>query len=192
MNWGKRRPGKRSGRFLLLALPLLAILAGGVVYRYGYLRVQSELSDLKEAQARKMDLLRKEITLISRSAQLEQEERALAEERKAEEARFIDGATAPLAAAAMQQLVKDLVVKKGGAVLAENVEKPENEGALTVVSETLDSTYPDIRVFLDAVSALETQASCLSLREIDVRVKNPADPRDLTVRMKISALSKGT
>ena len=54
MEWRKGRLSRNSGRLLLLALPLIAMLGGGVVYRYGYLRVRAELSDIEEAQAQKI------------------------------------------------------------------------------------------------------------------------------------------
>ncbi len=189
MEWRKGRLSRNSGRLLLLALPLIAMLGGGVVYRYGYLRVRAELSDIEEAQAQKIQILQKQVTLISKKSQLEQEQRALWEARRAEGTKFIDGTTAAMAAASMQQMVKGVITGKGGAVLAENVERPEDAAGFTIISETLDSSYPDIKAFLDTICALETQAPCLSIREVDVRVKNSTDPRDLAVRLRISALT---
>lgn len=189
MEWRKGRLTRSSGKLLLIALPFMVMLAGGVVYQYGYLRVRGELSDMGEAQARKMEILQKQIALISKKSELEQEQRALGEARRAEGTKFIDGATAPLAIASMQQMVKGIITEKGGAVLAETPERPEGAGGFTIISETLDSSYPDIKAFLDTVCALETQAPYLSVREIDVRVKNSTDPRDLAVRLRVSALT---
>jgi hypothetical protein len=175
----------------LLTLPFIAILIGGVVYRYVYLNVRAELSEMREAQDQKMKILRKQLTLISRKSQMESERQALGEERKAEGTGFIGGATAALAAANMQQLVKGIIVGKGGAVLAETLEKPEDEQGFTVVSETLDITFADIRAFVDAVCALEAETTYIGLKELDVRVKNSVDPRELAVRLKVSALTDG-
>jgi len=193
MEWRKGKLGRssKSGRFLLLGLPLIAVLICGVVYQYGYVRVRAELSEMREMQDQKMKVLQRQIALISRKSRLEQEQRALGAERKAEGTKFIDGATAALAGASMQQLVKGIIAGKGGAVLGENVGKPEDAGGFTIISETLDSSFPDIKTFFDAVFALETQAPYIGVREIEVRVKNSIDPRDFAVRMKISALTSG-
>ena len=161
----KGRWGKSGSSFLLLALPLITVLAGGVIYRYGYMGIQSQASEIREAQAQKMNTLRRQIALISKRGYLEREQRTLAEERIAEEKRFIDGATVTLAQSSLQQLVKGIIVGKGGAVSAENIGKPQDTGEVTIISETLDSTYPDIKAFLDAICALETETPYMSVGE---------------------------
>jgi hypothetical protein len=180
---------RRSGRFLLLALLLMSILAGVALYRYGYMRVRTELSDVREEQALKLKMLQKQVSLISRKARMEEERTTLLEERRAEAPGLVEGATAAAAESTMQQMVKAAITAKGGTVTAENVGRPEDAVGHILLNETVDAVFPDVKSLLDAVCALETQAPYLALREIDVRVKNSADPKDLTARLKISGLS---
>jgi len=54
-----------KSKWLLPAILILVVLAGGVVYEYGYLRIQEDVSGIKEEQAAKIKTLKKTLAIIS-------------------------------------------------------------------------------------------------------------------------------
>ena len=84
-----------------MTLPLMIILLGIFAYKYGFLQVRADLSNLKEEQAVKGRLLERYVTLISEKPALEKKMAALKEERKADDSKLIEGQTPSLAAATL-------------------------------------------------------------------------------------------
>jgi hypothetical protein len=181
----------KKSNLLPIAIPLLLFLLGAVVYQYGYLRVQRELTEMEETASVKLKALKKYMTLIADRPTLEKSLSALRELRKMENAKIIEGQTAPLAAATLQHTVKEVIMSRGGSIASERVEKPENAGDFKMITVTIDAILPDTRALGDTLLAIEMQTPYLVVRELDARIRNFKEPRDLTVRLKVSGLMGG-
>ena len=141
----------RRSNILLIAIPLIIILLGAVVYQYGYLRVQAELTEMEDAASVKLKTLTRYMTLIADRPSLEKKLTALREVRKTENAKMIEGQTAPLAAATLQNTVKEVITSRGGSIASERVEKPENAGNFKMITVTIDAILPDTRALGDTL-----------------------------------------
>jgi hypothetical protein len=182
---------KRNSNILWVAIPLMIVLSGAVVYRYGYLKVQAVSNEMEIAESVKSKTLRNYIALIADKPRLEAQLTALKEGRKADNAKMIEEQTAPLAAAALQSAVKEIITSRGGSISSERVEKPEDAGNFKIVTVSMDAIVPDIRALGDALHAIETQTPYFVVREMDARIRNFKEPRDLTMKLKVSGLTEG-
>ncbi|MDA8125425.1 MAG: type II secretion system protein GspM [Deltaproteobacteria bacterium] len=182
---------KKNGNLLWIAVPVLIVLLGAVVYQYGFLRVRAELSEMEETVAVKSKLLGKYMALIADKPRIEQALTAVKETRKAQNAKMIEGQTASVAAAALQSMVKEIILSRGGNITSERVEKPEDAGKFKMITVTIDAVLPDTRLLGDTLYTIETQTPYLVVRELDVRIRNFKEPRDLTVKLKVSGLTGG-
>jgi len=169
----------------------MAILLGLLIYQYGYLRIQSSIASIKDEQAIKTKTLEKYITLISEKPQLEKKLTSLKEMRKAEDSKLITGQTPSLSAAQLQDIVKGIITGRGGIISSERIGKPEDLGKFKVISVTVDATIPDSRALSDILYSIETRTPYLIVKELDARVLNYRDPRELLVKLDISAITAG-
>jgi len=175
----------------MIAIPLMIILAGAVVYEYGYLKVRQELNDLRGTVSEKSKILSKYKALIAEKPLLESTLAASRETRKIENTRLIEGQTPSIAAASLQNVIKGMITSRGGTIASDRVEKPEGTGKFKIISVTFDAVMPDARALADALYAIETQSPYLIVRELDVRVRNFKEPRELTVKLRVSGLTGG-
>lgn len=179
---------RHKSRILIIALPFTIILLGLVIYEYGFLAIQAEQTATKDIYALKAKTLQKYLTLIAQKPQLEKRLDALKEIRKADDGKITEGQTVPLAAAALQNAIKGIISSRGGTISSERVEKPEDLGKFKIVSVTIDTAMPDTRSLSDALYAIETQTPFFVIKELDVRIKNYREPRELQVKLKVSAI----
>lgn len=189
MNLEELKQKIRSSRLLTFAIPVVVILGIAAFYEYGYLRVQEEVSATREAEAVKSKTLEKYVTLIAQKPEFEKQLASVKDQRKAEDRKIIEGQTPSLAAAALQNTVKSLITGKSGTISSERVEKPEVLGKFNVVSVSIDAVLPDAKALSDVLYAIETQTPYLVVKELDTRIRNINDPRELTVRLKVAALT---
>ena len=181
----------RRSNVLPIAVFLIILLLGAVVYQYGYLGIRGELTEMEDGASVKLKTLARYMTLIAERPNLEKNLTALKEVRKMENEKIIEGQTAPLAAATLQHTVKEVITSRGGSIASERVEKPENTGDFKTVTVTIDAILPDTRALGDTLLAIETQTPYLVVRELDVRIRNFRVPKDLTGKLKVSALTGG-
>ena len=182
---------KRGRSLLPIILPLMFLLLGTAVYQYGHLDIRSQLAEQTDTVAMKSKILQRYLSLIAEKPALERELVSLRETRRLAASKLFEGQTAPLAAAALQNTVKDAIASRGGSISSERVERPEDSGEFKMVTVTIDAIMPDVRTLGDTLLAIETQSPYLVVRELDARVRNFREPRELTVRMKISGLTEG-
>ena len=204
----------------MIALPLLAILFGFAFYEYVYIGVDSELSAIRDEQDIKLKTLSKYLSLIAQRPEFEKELAALKEQVKAQSVRLVPGDPISIASANMQAMVKGIIIERGGTIASERIGKPfELEKAaaqqqhsappapknqtqkkgpqppeppkLQVLSVSMDATVPDIAALSDILYSIETRTPDLVVKELDVRVKNFRDPRELMVRIDIIGLYEG-
>lgn len=181
----------RKSRILALSLPLLFFLVGLIFYEHVYVKVETDLKSLREERAMKTKTLRKYMALIAEQPQLEKTLVELRDLRKATDFKILEGRTPSLTAAALQEMVKGIVLGRGGTISSERVEKPEDSGTFKVVTISMDTVLPDIRAMSDILYSLETRMPFLTIRELDARVRNFKEPRELMVKLKVSALMAG-
>ncbi len=187
-NPGREMKMKKS-KFLFVSIPLMVCLLGLIVYQYVYLGVQGDIASVQESEAIKTKTLEKYITLISERPQLEKKVESLKEERKAEESNLVEGQTLSLAAAALQDTVKDIVMRSGGTISSQRVAKPEDLDKFKVITVSVDTVLPDSRALRDILYAIETMTPYLIVKDIDIRVRNYRDPREQVVKLDVSALT---
>ena len=175
----------------MIAIPLMVVLLGVVVYRYGYVRVRAELKTIKEDQAISTKTLEKYIALISEKPELEKRLLSLTEKRKADNGKLIEGLTPSLVAAALQDTVNGIVKGRGGTITSERVGKPEDLGKFKVITVSMDVTLPDVSVLSDILNAIETYTPSLVVKELDVRIRDFRNPKELMVKLDVSAITGG-
>ncbi|MGO9950998.1 MAG: hypothetical protein ACLPN1_02160 [Dissulfurispiraceae bacterium] len=211
---------RKNRRILLIAVPLAVILFGLAVYQYMYVGVRTEITAIREQQDVKMATLSKYINLIAQKPELEKQLAALREQAKGQDVKLISGDPISLASANLQALVKGVVSGRGGTISSERIGKPEElekaptlpgvaavpaakaangkkviapaVGAqLQVLSISMDSILPDTSALSDILYSLETRTPYIGLKELDVRVRNFREPRDLMVRIDATGLYEG-
>jgi hypothetical protein len=180
-----------KNKTFIITMPLMAILLGLVMYQFIYLRIRTDVAFIKEGQSIKTKTLEKCITLISEKPQLEKKLVSLKETRKADDSKLIEGQTPSLAAATLQDIVKNTVTGSGGTISSERVGKPENLGKFNVISVSIDTVLPDSRALSDILYSLETRTPYLIVKEIDIRIRNYRNPRELMVKLDVSAITGG-
>ncbi len=169
----------------------MVILLGLFMYNYVYLRIQSDIASIKEEQSIKTKTLEKYITVISEKPQLEKKIASLKESKKADESKLIEGQTPSLAAATLQDMVKEIITGRGGTISSERVGKPEDIGKFKIISVSIDTVLPDSRALSDVLYSIETRTPHLTIKELDTRVRNYKDPRELIVKLDVAAITAG-
>ena len=180
-----------SNKTLFFAVPLMIILVLLFVYQYGYLGIRAETASVKEEQDIKVKLLQKYMTLIAEKPLIEKQIISLKAERKSEDSKLIEGQTPSLAAATLQEIIKGIIVEKRGTISSERVGKPEDLGKFKVITVSIDAALPDTAALSEILYSIETRTPYLIVNELDTRVRNLRGPKDLMVKMDISALTGG-
>jgi hypothetical protein len=182
---------EKGSKLLKSALPLSIILFALVAYEYGYDTVHSEMASLKEMQLAKTKTLDKYISIISEKPALDNKLATLKEKRKADDSKIIDAQTPALAAATLADTTKGIIIGRGGSISSERVEKPDDLGKFKVVNVSVDITLPDTRALSDVIYNIETRTPYIMIKELDARVRNFKEPRDLMVKLRVAALTGG-
>ncbi|MDA8239727.1 MAG: type II secretion system protein GspM [Nitrospiraceae bacterium] len=181
----------KKNKTLAITLPLMLVLLVAGAYRYGYVKIRTDIDALKEEQAVKLRLLEKSAALIAEKPDIEKRLAALKGERQADSTKLIEGQTLSLSAATLQETIKGIVTGRGGSISSERVGKPEDYGNFKVITVSIDTVIPDARALSDILYSIETRTPYLVVKELDTRVRNFRDPKELTVKLDISALTGG-
>ena len=181
----------KRNRTLLFAVPLMLILVFLVVYQYGYVGIRSDLASIKEEQAVKTKLLSKYMSLLAEKPLIEKQISSLKAERKSDDSKLIEGQTPSLAAATLQEIIKGIVLEKKGTISSERVGKPEDLGKFKVITVSIDAVLPDTAALSEILYSIETRTPYLIVKELNASVRNVRGPKDLMVKMDISALTGG-
>lgn len=182
--------GKKR-KLIYLLLPVLVILLAFAFYDYVYVAIQEERRSLDELTESKQLTLDKYVNAIAQKGALEQGINVLKERRKIEEDKMVEGQTPSVAAANLQNRVKVIVTGKGGSISSERVEKTEEMGRYKVVTVSMDTLLPETKALSDILALIDSSPVALTVRELDVRVRNMREPRELMVKFKISAMNVG-
>ena len=211
---------KKNKRLMLASVPVLIVLLSLVVYQYVYLEVRGEKAALREQRDARMKSLNKYVALIAEKPELEKQLAALKEQDNTQKARLVEGEPVSLASANLQGLVKGIITGRGGTISSERIGKPEDlekpaappgvapppppakiagkkgektpEGLkLQVLSVSIDAQLPDAAALSDILYSIETRTPSLVIKELDVRVRNFKDPKELMVRIDVIGLYGG-
>jgi hypothetical protein len=182
---------KRENRLLILSIPLIVILTIGVIYEYGVRGIREELSSVSDLKTAKIRTLQKYMEALSRKDDFENQLLSLKEKREKENDKVMVAQTTAIAAANLQDSVKNIITDRGGTINSDKVEKPEELESFKVINVVMDVNFPDIRALSDTLYAIETQSPYLVVKELDVKVRNYNDPKDLIVKLKIAAMTGG-
>jgi hypothetical protein len=167
----------------------MVILIGLAFYQYIYVKIQADVTSIKEDQAIKTKMLGKYINLISEKSQLEKTLVSLKEVSSAEGSKLVEGQPISLAAAKLQEMVKGIITSRGGTISSERVGKPEDLGKFKIITVSIDTVLPDSRALSDILYSIETRTPYLSVKDLDTRVRNFRHPRELMVKLSVSALT---
>jgi hypothetical protein len=188
---GKDKEMERKSRLLALSIPVIVVLLGMFAYEYGYEEVRGQMASIKEVEAAKTKTLEKYMSIIAEKPLLEKKLASLGETRKADDSRIIDAQTPSLAANTLVDTVKGAVTGTGGSITSERVEKPQDMGTFKVVNVSVDLILPDTRALSDVLYGIETRTPYIVIRELDARVRNFRDPREIMVKLRVAALTTG-
>lgn len=179
---------KRRSDAVMIAMPLTVILLGLILYQNVYLRVQSDLKMATEERALRMKTLNKHDALIALRPDLEKKLGQMRDRRKAADSKILTGNTPALAGASLQETVKSIITGRRGTISSERIEKAEDAGNFKIITTSFDCLLPDIRSLNDILFSIETRTPYLTVREVDTRIRDFRDPRELMVKLTVSAL----
>lgn len=179
----------KKNKFLKFSIPIIIILVLLAIYEYGYLRLEDEYLATQESIGLKTKTLQKYNQLISERPELEKLFSTLKETKKLEENKLIEGQTLSLAAASLQEMVKGIIISRGGTISSERVGKAEDLGNYKVISISIDTVIPDTRALTEIIYEIESRTPYLVIKEIDARVRNYREPRELIVKLDVIALT---
>jgi hypothetical protein len=178
-----------KNRTLLITIPIMVVLLGVIIHQYVYVKIQNDVTSIKESQAIKTETLEKYLTLLSEKPLLEKKLALLKGTRKADDSKLTEGETLSLIAASLQDLIKNIVTDRGGTISSERVGKPEDLGKFRIINVSIDTVLPDSGALSDVLYSIETRTPYLNLKELDIRVRNFRNPRELIVKLDISAIT---
>ena len=130
--------------------------------------------------------------LIARRDRLAAELDALGEQIDAASAGLLPGPTAPLAASALQKLMKDMATGASVEVRSERVMAAQDlSGVLEIPIElTVAGT---IRQVVTLLARLERASSAIAVKDVKIRVAAPGQPRELLATFTVAGyLRPGT
>lgn len=179
----------QRSKTLVWAVPLMIVLLLLIAYKYGYREMRLGMASVREEQEIKIKLLQKYMGLIAQRPQVEKQINLLKTERKADDIKLVDGQTPSLAAATLQEIIKGIIAEKGGTISSERVEKPEDMGKFRIITISMDTVLPDAAALSEILYSIETRTPYFILKELDIRTVNFRNPKDLLVKMDISALT---
>jgi len=212
---------KRNKKLLIIAIPVLVVLCALFFYEDVYLAVESQIESIREDQDLKMKMLKKYDYLRYQRPEFEKQLAELRERAKAQSARFVPGEPVSIASANLQALVKGIIIERRGTLTSERISKPEDlekvppqqaavavpppgkvqtlkkaaasagPSRIQVLSVSIDATLPDISALGDILYSIETRTPDLVIKELDVRVRNFREPRDLLIKMDVIGLYEG-
>jgi hypothetical protein len=182
---------RKNNKLIFWLIPLMLILLGFAFHDYVYLPVRAEKQSLEELKDSKRIMLEKYVNSIARKETLESQIKVLKEMRKIDESRMVEGQTPSVAAANLQNMINGIITGKRGTISSERVEKPEDLNRFKIVTVSVDAILPETNALNDVLYSLETNPVTLLMRELDVRVRNMREPRELMVKLRVSAINMG-
>lgn len=183
-----KKQSMRGSRKLKIMMPLMVILFGIVIYQYGYLGTQRDISSIKEEQEMKTEILEKYITRISEIPNLERDIVSLRLIRDSYNTEMIEGETYSIASASLQDMVREIITDKDGKVDGGRMGQPGDLGKFKEINVNIKGTMPDVKALGEALYAIESHTPFLLVRDLDVSIRNYKEPREITLKLNVSAI----
>lgn len=180
----------KENKKLFVGILLILILSVAVLYQYGYGTYKGRLESLKEEREILEKTLTKYQRVIKESTGLKEELNTLQSILKDEELKLLSGETPALASASLQSMVKEIISSEGATIRSERVEKTEKKDGFRIVSVSIDLSVPSITELSNIIYNIESRTPYMVIKEMNIRVRNYRRPGQLTVRLKISGISK--
>ena len=105
---------QKKSRLVIVAIPVIIILAAVTAYQYGYQGIKQDRAAVKAMQKTNETMLKKYMSLIAEKPELEKVLAGLKEKRTADDTKIIEAQTLSIAAASLQETVKTMVTGRGG------------------------------------------------------------------------------
>ena len=173
---------KRERIVIVVGLVLVLAVGGYVLLLEPALTRQREAADI---------ILAREATLEGRRALVARRDRLSGEletlERQVDEASvgLLPGPTAPLAASALQKIMKDLASGAAVDVRSERVLAPQElSGVLEIPVEL--TVAGSIRQIVTLLARLERAASIVAVKDLKIRVAASGQPRELLATLLVA------
>lgn len=176
---------------VVVAVGLVLVLAAGVwmLLLEPALSRQREMAELIPAREATLESRR---ALVARRERVGGELEALDREIAEASIGFLPGPTAPLAASALQRIMKDLASGASVDVRSERVLTPQDlSGVLEIPMEVM--VAGNIRQVVALLSRLERASNTVTVKDVKIRVEAPGQPRELLATLVIAGyLRPGT
>ncbi len=180
----------KGNKRLYLGIALVIVLAMATGYQYGYGTFRSRLASLKETRQMSERTLTKYRKVLSGKERIERQLRQLKKALKDEELKLLSGETPALASASLQSIVKQIISSEGATVRSERVERTEEIDGFREVSVSIDLSVNSIATLSNIIYNIESRTPYMVIKEMSIRVRNYRRPGVLTVRLRISGLSR--
>ena len=175
----------------MIALGLVLVLGAGVwvLLLEPALTRHREMAELIPAREATLDGRR---AVVARRERLAVELEALDREIDEASTGFLPGPTAPLAASALQKIMKDLAARAAVDVRSERVLASQDlSGVLEIPLEL--TVAGSVRQVITLLARLERATSTLAVKDVKIRVAAPGQPRELIATLVIAGyLRPGT
>ena len=176
---------------MVVAIGLVLVLAAGawMLLLEPALARQREMAELIPAREATLESRR---NLVARRERLGGELEALDREIAEASIGFLPGPTAPLAASALQRIMKDLASGAAVDVRSERVLPAQDlSGVLEIPMEV--NVAGSIRQIVTLLARLERASSTVAVKDVKIRVEAPGQPRELLATLVIAGyLRPGT
>lgn len=177
------------GGALKILLPVVAVLAGLVLYQDVYLKSAGSLADLKGRVAAEDRALRKYSKLVSEAPAFRKKLAAVKAERLAAVTELFEGQSLSIAGSYLMADVKTIVSGCGGTIASESEGMPKPLGKYHVVSARFQMTLPDTDALTNVLYQIETHEPAMTVKKMHVQRLNINDPRALTARLEVASLA---
>lgn len=180
----------KKSRTLYIAIPIAIVLLIMTLYEYGYRPLTLEIEEKAQMRELKTETLNRYSRIIAEIPALEEELNQLIEKKKSFSQYLFEGQTQSVAASTLQDTVKNIITSRGGTTQSQRTEKPTKLGSYNVVSINFGATVPDIRTLTDILIALQNNKPSIVIKELDIRVQNFRDPRQLMVHITVNGITE--
>jgi hypothetical protein len=100
------------------------------------------------------------------------------------------GLTSSIAAATLQESIKQIIKNGGGTISSERVGKPEDFGMFKLINVSIQFVLPDVSTLSDIIYSIETHTPFFVVKELETRVRNFVKPGELMIKLDVSAITE--
>ncbi|HIJ59941.1 MAG TPA: hypothetical protein HPP56_04935 [Nitrospirae bacterium] len=145
---------------------------------------------MQELKNAKLETLKKYEKTISEIPVLEERLEELTEKRKKLSQFLVEGQTHSVASSALQDTVKNIVSSRGATVQGQRIEKASELGRFKLIAVNTNFQTNDVKMLLDILYAIQLNKPAISIKEIDVRLINFKEPRQLLLSLTTGGLTE--